>query len=111
LVFRKPKSVKDIYFLSCSWHCSIWWFFLLYVCCWICVCIGCVCTSYIVSKRKHVYNTNNKFLEIVSRNSTRQLNLLKNGITIMFILSKFVTFVWPKEISFYNSGILVSFLQ
>jgi CRISPR/Cas system-associated exonuclease Cas4 (RecB family) len=35
--------------------------------------------------RKHVYNTNNKILEIVSRNSTRQPNLLQNGITIMFI--------------------------
>jgi hypothetical protein len=36
-----------------SWH---WWFFLLYVCCWILVCIVCFCTSYIVSN--HILDTN-----------------------------------------------------
>jgi hypothetical protein len=34
---------------------------------------------------KHVYNTNNKILEIVSRKLTRQSSLLQNGIKIMFI--------------------------
>ena len=45
------QEVDTIFRLAVG-DCSIWWILLLYVCCWMFVCIGCFCTSYIVSNHR-----------------------------------------------------------
>ena len=49
------QEVDNIFRLAVGIAVSIWWILLLYVCCWIFVCIGCFCTSYIVSN--HIFDT------------------------------------------------------
>jgi hypothetical protein len=70
---------------------NVWTTQAIYFGCMTCISAMCIWHSAFHLKkigktlRKHVYNTNNTILEIVSQKSTSQSSLLQNGIKIMQI--------------------------